>query len=135
MCLWFLYAGRVATALATATARKTTPWIGKQDQDYAPDINPTKIQLMLTGHSTMTIQQNSQHQFLLAPRCDYIYKRKLKAPATGPYTPKTDQEVTEGLHELCANMGFKDVVTKNVKRMAGGASEEQFAFELSHADM
>ncbi|MCK9504453.1 MAG: phosphotransferase family protein [Porticoccaceae bacterium] len=83
----------------------------------------------------MTIQQNSQHQFLLEPRFDYIYKRKLKARATGPYTPKTDQEVTEGLHKLFANMGLKDVVTKNVKRMAGGASKEQFAFELSHADM
>ena len=83
----------------------------------------------------MTTQQNTQHQFLLEPRFDYIYKRKLQARATGPYTPKTDQEVTQGLQRLFASMGLKDVVTKNVKRMAGGASKEQFAFELSHADM
>lgn len=69
---------------------------------------------------------------LLEPRLAYIYERKVNNRALGPYTPKTDAEVYQGLKSLFESEGYTDVQLEDVKRMAGGASKEQFSFLLSH---
>ena len=70
---------------------------------------------------------------LIEPRLAYIYERKVKNRVLGPYTPKTDAEVYQGLSNLFKAEGLENIKLNDVKRMAGGASKEQFSFLLSHS--
>ncbi len=66
------------------------------------------------------------------PRVAEVLDRKLVNRPTGPYAARTDVEVEAALHRLMAAEGLKDVLIGGLKRLAGGASKEQFAFTLSH---
>lgn len=70
---------------------------------------------------------------LIEPRLAYIYERKVKNRALGPYSPKKDAEVFASLEALFKVKGLKEIALSDVKRMAGGASKEQFSFLLSHS--
>lgn len=69
---------------------------------------------------------------IIESRIQYINARKRTRSDSGPYTPKTRQEVTESLQRLLAAEGFHDITINNVSRMTGGASKEQFAFDFKH---
>jgi aminoglycoside phosphotransferase (APT) family kinase protein len=68
----------------------------------------------------------------LEPRLAHIFQRKDKLQNEGPYVPKTSAEVAASLKHFLSNTGFSNVSIDKVKRMAGGASKEQFLFELNH---
>jgi aminoglycoside phosphotransferase (APT) family kinase protein len=69
----------------------------------------------------------------LEPRIAYVLERKMRLRAAhGPYTARTNQEVTQQLQRLFAAEGFSDVQISNLARMTGGASKEQFSFSLAH---
>jgi aminoglycoside phosphotransferase (APT) family kinase protein len=68
----------------------------------------------------------------LEPRVRHVFDRKLVRRATGPYTARTDAEVDRALRRLFAAEGLRGVRIEGLKRMAGGASKEQFAFSLQH---
>lgn len=50
----------------------------------------------------------------------------------GPYTARTNAEVTQQLTSLFAAEGLDGVHISDLSRMTGGASKEQFAFTLMH---
>lgn len=62
----------------------------------------------------------------IEPRIGVLLDDKRTRRQTGPYTPKTAAEVVEGLENLLRNEGG---TIANVRRMAGGASKEQFLFD------
>ena len=68
----------------------------------------------------------------LEPRVRHIFDRKLVRRGTGPYSARTDAEVDRALRRLFAAEGLGGVRIEGLKRMAGGASKEQFAFSLQH---
>lgn len=68
----------------------------------------------------------------LEPRIKHIFERKLKRRGNGPYTPKTESEVRLALTRLFENMDLVGITISDLKRMAGGASKEQFSFMLEH---
>ena len=72
---------------------------------------------------------------LIEPRIDAIYNRKIKNRAKGPYSPKNSSEVEAALKRLFDFQGLSDVSISNLSRMTGGASKEQFAFDLKHSTM
>ena len=82
----------------------------------------------------MTASQITNTRSLSEPRLHYINKRKLSNRNKGPYSPKTDQEVDSALKRLFKHQGFEGVVIEQLSRMTGGASKEQFAFNLKHND-
>ena len=61
----------------------------------------------------------------IEPRIATILDEKRARRLTGPYTPKTADEVAAALHRL---LGDEGGTIANVRRMAGGASKEQFVF-------
>jgi aminoglycoside phosphotransferase (APT) family kinase protein len=69
----------------------------------------------------------------LEPRVRHVLERKLVRRATGPYSARTDAQVDAALRRLFAAEGLRDVRIDGLRRMAGGASKEQFAFTLRHA--
>lgn len=74
-------------------------------------------------------------QVLIEPRIQYIYDRKLDHRKQGPYSPKTNDEVESALIRLFNAEDLHGVVISQLERMTGGASKEQFAFNLSHEAM
>lgn len=62
----------------------------------------------------------------IEPRIAAILDEKRTRRLTGPYKPRTVEEVTQALGRLLAEEGG---AIANVRRMAGGASKEQFAFD------
>lgn len=70
----------------------------------------------------------------IEPRVKIILDRTVEWRARGPYRAKTDAEVVGMLERLFAANAYRDVAIADVRRMAGGASKEQFAFNITHAD-
>lgn len=66
------------------------------------------------------------------PRIQYINERKLRHRAQGPYSPKTYDEAKAGLVRLFTAKGYTGIDISSLKRMAGGASKEQFMFHFKH---
>jgi aminoglycoside phosphotransferase (APT) family kinase protein len=70
----------------------------------------------------------------MEPRVREILDRTVRDRAKGPYTAKTNAEVTAILERYFpAKEGLSGVAISDVERMAGGASKEQFAFTLRHS--
>jgi aminoglycoside phosphotransferase (APT) family kinase protein len=61
----------------------------------------------------------------IEPRIREILEEKRVRRLTGPYSPRTVAQVTEGLSTLLAHEGG---AISDVRRMSGGASKEQFLF-------
>lgn len=68
----------------------------------------------------------------LEPRVRHVFDRKLARRVTGPYSARTDAEVDGALRRLFAAEHLRGVRVTDLKRMAGGASKEQFSFTLQH---
>lgn len=71
----------------------------------------------------------------MEPRIRIILDRTVRDRTRGPYVIKTEDEVVAMLARYFATSeGLRDVRISAVSRMAGGASKEQFAFVLRHAE-
>ncbi|MGE0487091.1 MAG: phosphotransferase family protein [Gammaproteobacteria bacterium] len=70
----------------------------------------------------------------LEPRIAHVLARKMGRRGLGPYAARTDAEVTAQLQNLFRAAGLTQVGITDLARMTGGASKEQFAFTLEHAD-
>jgi len=68
----------------------------------------------------------------MEPRVRTILDRKIVLRETGPYTVKSDEEISAIIRGVYACRGYNDVSVTDIRRMAGGASKEQFAFTLHH---
>jgi aminoglycoside phosphotransferase (APT) family kinase protein len=64
-------------------------------------------------------------------RLKRIFEDKQRRHALGAYTARTDEQVEAGLSRLLAAHGLADHRVSELRRMAGGASKEQFSFLLS----
>ena len=80
-----------------------------------------------------TQQSVNNDRTLVEPRIAYINKRKLDHREKGPYSPKTNTEVESALQRLFSARGLEGAAISNLDRMTGGASKEQFAFDLAYA--
>lgn len=65
----------------------------------------------------------------IEPRLLSLLEAKQARPQTGMYVPKTVDEVVAGLERLFAREAIH-ARARNVRRMGGGASKEQFVFDL-----
>lgn len=65
----------------------------------------------------------------MEPRLYDLLRAKHVRRALGPYRPRTSEEIAEGLDRLLAAEA-KGAKATNVRRMGGGASKEQFLFDL-----
>lgn len=66
---------------------------------------------------------------LIEPRMLELLLEKQERRKLGPYIPKTSEEIEEGLKKLLDREGI-NAIPRNVHRMGGGASKEQFVFDL-----
>ena len=69
----------------------------------------------------------------LEARIAHVLARKMRRRDQGVYAARTDQQVTAQLAALFAHEGLRAVEIRDLARMTGGGSKEQFAFSLSHA--
>lgn len=69
----------------------------------------------------------------LEPRVRVILDRTVANRPTGPYSAKTNAEVVAILERFYDAKGFADIEISGVRRMAGGASKEQFGFTVRYA--
>ncbi len=67
-------------------------------------------------------------------RIAHVLARKMARRGQGGYSARSVAEVTAQLDALFAHEGLREVRISDVARMTGGASKEQFAFTLQHAD-
>lgn len=73
------------------------------------------------------------NRFEIEPRVRHVLERTTRLRPTGPYRPKSDDEVTAMLRRFFAAQDIEEAQISGIERMAGGASKEQFAFTLRHA--
>jgi aminoglycoside phosphotransferase (APT) family kinase protein len=66
----------------------------------------------------------------LEPRVAQVLDAKLRRRGDGPYLPKTAEQIVAALDTLVRAHGMTDAELSDVRRMAGGASKEQFSFRL-----
>lgn len=66
-------------------------------------------------------------------RIAHVLARKMARRTSGPYSARSDAQVTAQLAALFAHEGLAGVRISELARMTGGASKEQFAFTLNHA--
>jgi aminoglycoside phosphotransferase (APT) family kinase protein len=64
----------------------------------------------------------------LEPRIGEVLAAKRLRRQTYPYTPRTVDDVVAGVSALMRASGVEDFAISDVRRMAGGASKEQFSF-------
>ncbi|BFM08878.1 phosphotransferase family protein [Halioxenophilus aromaticivorans] len=70
----------------------------------------------------------------IEPRIHYILNRKEQRKKLGPYQPKSSEMIEKSLQALLEAEGIANPTIENVSRMTGGASKEQFSFNLSCKD-
>ncbi len=68
----------------------------------------------------------------IEPRLLQLLQLKQERRKLGPYIPKTEEEIGDGLERLFAHEGIRGSA-KRVRRMGGGASKEQFLFDTDGA--
>ncbi len=68
----------------------------------------------------------------MEPRVREILERKLLLRRQGPYAAKADAQVVEMLTRAFTADGLRNIAIRDLERMSGGASKEQFAFTLRH---
>lgn len=67
-------------------------------------------------------------------RIVHVLARKMARRGSGAYSARSAAQVTAQLLALFAHHGLRDVEVTQLARMTGGASKEQFAFTLRHAE-
>ena len=83
-----------------------------------------------TGRTGFTFAGTDEYE----PRILELLNQRLITRAEGPYWPLTEDVVRERLGRLLAAHGLGVSTVSNLRRMAGGASKEQFSFDLTHPD-
>ena len=68
----------------------------------------------------------------IEPAIKAVLERTLRKRAQGPYSARTDQQVSEGLERLFTAQGYRGIKLSQMHRLAGGASKEMFCFSLQH---
>lgn len=68
----------------------------------------------------------------IEPAIKAVLERTLRKRANGPYSARTDQQVSEGLERLFIAQGYRGISLSHLHRLAGGASKEMFCFSLKH---
>lgn len=66
------------------------------------------------------------------PRQNVILERTLVYRAKGAYRPRTGDEIAAMLARWFDRLGYGDPSISGVRRMSGGASKEQFIFDIVH---
>jgi len=66
------------------------------------------------------------------PRQNVVLERTLEYRARGAYRPRTGDEIAAMLRRYFDHLGYGAPQISNVRRMSGGASKEQFAFNIVH---
>ena len=74
------------------------------------------------------------HSEDIESRIAHVLARKMARRGQGGYSARSVAEVTAQLDALFAHEGLREVRISALTRMTGGASKEQFAFTLQHAD-
>jgi len=82
----------------------------------------------------MLIQADPWDRTAMDPRQQWVLDRTLEYRCKGPYRARTSAEIAAMLGRYFNHLGYRDAVISNVRRMSGGASKEQFIFNLVHAD-
>ncbi len=67
------------------------------------------------------------------PRQDVILERTLVSRAKGAYRARTGDEIAAMLARYFDHLDYGNPVVSDVRRMSGGASKEQFIFNLAHS--
>lgn len=67
-------------------------------------------------------------------RVGEVFDRKIARRSGPAYSVKTEDEIRMALERLFTSQGLKALSISNLRRMTGGASKEQFSFQLEHAD-
>lgn len=67
------------------------------------------------------------------PRQKWVLERMLAYRRKGPYRARTSAEIQAMLGRYFDHLGYRDATIANVRRMSGGASKEQFIFNIVHA--
>lgn len=65
----------------------------------------------------------------IEPRLSYLLNDKIERRKLGPYIPRTSDQIAQGLERLFEKKGISGA-PRNIHRMGGGASKEQFVFDL-----
>lgn len=68
----------------------------------------------------------------IEPRLLWLLNNKHQRRKAGIYIPKTADEIADGITRLFAKLGIA-AKPRNVRRMGGGASKEQFVFDVEGA--
>jgi aminoglycoside phosphotransferase (APT) family kinase protein len=89
---------------------------------------------MSTAHLSARAKATHWDRDDLEPRIAHVLERKMRRRGTGAYSARTDLQVTQQLETLFRAEGLRGVRISALARMTGGASKEQFAFTLEHAD-
>ena len=71
----------------------------------------------------------------LEPEIAKTLNRIHDARASGPYAVCREDELCERLIPFLAKQGLKNPKVDNLRRLAGGASKEQFVFDLSAREL
>lgn len=83
----------------------------------------------MTDLKTAAEQAAPHDRNAIEPRLLHLLQIKQERRLLGPYIPRNAQEIADGLSALLAQDGVAAAV-RNVQRMGGGASKEQFVFEM-----
>lgn len=81
----------------------------------------------MRSDQTFSATREKLSPFDIEPRIAEILRDKIPRRLLGPYQPRTEPQVVEALGRL---IGPADGQVRDVRRMSGGASKEQFVFTL-----
>lgn len=86
--------------------------------------------MIKSDQSTDCIDYKNAMEPVLSDLLDLRLKNRKK----GPYHARNDNQVTTGLNQLFRAQGLTNYQIKNIRRMGGGASKEQFLFDYKNED-
>jgi len=89
---------------------------------------------MIFGKRTSECLSSSVDQTSMEPVLARMLVAKELRWALGRYRARSLTEVEHGLHQLLAAHNISNPTVTNIRRLSGGSSKEQFAFELADGD-
>jgi len=84
----------------------------------------------VTTQPSPTLEFSPSNTDDLEPRIAELHDLKLRRRSLGSYQPLSEPAVREKLQHLIENSGIEGFSIGSLRRMAGGASKEQFSFEI-----
>ncbi len=95
----------------------------------------TDVNAIQDAPATATRNSDPWDRTAVEPRLKIILDRTVEWRPRGPYRAKSDAEIAAMLTRFFSHHGHREVVVSGVRRMSGGASKEQFFFDIAHADL